>query len=366
MKFIFSSLTVLILAALSGCQSPFDIKNLHQDTDLHFSSDTSYIQKGVWAEAGGEAFNRPNGILYGRDQLFYVLDTYNNRIVMLNQAGNTLSELNVLHPLAAAQDTRLDLIVGAVTFDPVIQDTIAILVRVKLAAALGDLSTAEVDTIWRESSRPHRRIVGVGIIPKDEYLVVRDGPDNSSPVDPDARILRFRYVHEDSVARKDSFLTPLGDLQTGIGSSITSLNHPTGLATFPGKADFVVTQKSEGVQYSAVWMVFSKTVDFEGWLPKFDPAAGQGSIDFVLPNRFLDAEGVAIDPLRSDVFIVDAQQDSVVRFNTRGFFQGSSFGARSPQISLRHPRSLAVALGVLYVCDTDNNRIVLYRLSTSF
>ena len=113
-------------------------------------------------------------------------------------------------------------------------------------------------------------------------------------------------------------------------------------------------------------MVYSKTVDFEGWLPKFDPAAGQGGIDFILPNRFPDAEGVAIDPSRSDVFIVDAQQDSVARFNARGFFQSSSFGGRSPQITLVHPHGIAVAQSVLYVCDTDENRIVIYSLSTSF
>ena len=80
---------------------------------------------------------------------------------------------------------------GASAIDPVIQDTIAIIVRVKLAAALGVLSQAEIDTIWRESARPQRKFVGVGIIPNDEYLVARDGPDNSSPVDPDARVLRF-------------------------------------------------------------------------------------------------------------------------------------------------------------------------------
>jgi len=361
MKFLIPGLAMLFLAVVGGCQSPYDINDLPPTSNFHFSGDTTYIQKGVWT-----GFNKPNGIFYGRDQLFYVLDTYNDRIVMLNQAGIELSELHVFRPLAAAQDTRLDLIVAASTIDPAIKDTFAIIVRVKLAAAFGVLSDAEVDTIWRESARPQRRFVGVGIIPNDEYLVARDGPDNSSPVDPDARILRFRYVHENQTVRKDSFLTVLGDLQTGIGSSITSINHPTGLATFPGKADFVVIQKSVGVQYSAVWMVYSKSTDFEGWLPKFDPAAGQSSIDFVLPGRFLDAEGVAIDPYRSDVFIVDAQQDSVARFNSRGFFQASSFGARSPQISLNHPQGIAVAQGVLYVCDTNNNRIVLYTLSTSF
>ena len=361
MKFIVPGLILCILLALSGCQSPYDINDLPSATNFHFSGDTTYIQTGAW---GG--FNKPNGILYGRDQLFYVLDTYNNRVVMLNQAGNELSELKILQPLAAAQDTRLDLLVCASAIDPVIKDTMAIIVRVKLADALGVLSLAEVDTIWKESAHPQRKFVGVGIIPNDEYLVARDGPDNSSPVDPDARILLFEYVHENQIARKDSFITPLGDVQTGIGSSITSMNHPTGLATFPGKSDFVVIQKSTGVQYEALWMVYSKTVDFEGWLPKFDPAAGQGSIDFILPNRFLDPEGIAIDPSRSDIFIADAQQDSVVRFNSRGFFQTSSFGGRSPQINLGHPHGIAVAQSVLYVCDTDHNRIVIYSLSTSF
>jgi hypothetical protein len=355
------SLILVILVSIGGCQSPYDINDLPQANSFQSSGDTTYIQTGEW---GG--FNRPNGILYGRDQLFYVLDTYNNRVVMLNQAGNELSELEILQPLAAAQDTRLDLIIGASAIDPVIKDTIAIIVRVKVAAALGVLPSAEIDTIWRESARPQRKFVGVGIIPNDQYLVARDGPDNSSPVDPDARILLFQYVHENQTVRRDSFITPLGDLQTGIGGSITSLNHPTGLATFPGKADFVVIQKSTGVQYEALWMIYSKTVDFQGWLPKFDPAAGQGSIDFILPNRFLDAEGVAIDPSRSDVFIVDAQQDSVVRFNVRGFFQSSSFGARTPRITLVHPHGIAVAQSVLYVCDTDENRIVIYSLSTSF
>ncbi|MGA9406957.1 MAG: hypothetical protein WBW71_07480, partial [Bacteroidota bacterium] len=347
MKFKVSGFILCLFIAMGGCQSPYDINDLPSATNFHFSGDTTYIQTGSW---GG--FNKPNGILYGRDELFYVMDTYNNRIVMLNQAGLELSELHILQPLAAAQDTRLDLIVGASAIDPVIQDTIAIIVRVKLAPALGVLSQAEIDTIWRESARPQRKFVGVGIIPNDEYLVARDGPDNSSPVDPDARVLRFRYVHENQTVRRDSFLTVLGDLQTGIGSSITSINHPTGLATFPGKADFVIIQKSDGVQYTALWMVYSQTVDFEGWLPKFDPANGQGSIDFILPNRFLEPEGVAIDPSRSDVFITDSQQDSVVRFNSRGFFQTSSFGGRSPQIVLGHPHGIAVAQSILYVCDT--------------
>jgi NHL repeat len=300
------------------------------------------------------------------------MDTQNNRVVMLNQAGEELSEMTILQPLAAAQDTRLDLIVAAYAVDPVSKDTIGIIVRVELSSALGHLDQAKVDTVWREAGHPQRRFVGVGVVSTDptvlssddEYLVARDGPDNSSPVDPDARVLLFRYVPETQTTRRDSFITPLGDLQTGVGGSITSINHPTGLATFPGKRDFVIIQKSVGVQYSALWMVWQNNSNFQGWLPKFDPAQGQGSIDFILPNRFLDAEGVAIDQYTSDIFIADAAQDSVAKFNVRGFFQTSSFGSHSLNINLNHPQGLAVAQGDVYVCDTDNNRIVEFRAST--
>ncbi len=356
----FFLLSFIFALVIIGCQKPYDISALPQAKDNNSSGDTTYIQKGVWT-----GFNKPQGILYGRDQLFYVMDTQNNRIVMLNQAGDELSELsNVLHPLTAAQDPRLDLIVGAETIDQTSQDTIGVVLRVKVEQASGHLNLAEVDTIWKEPGHPQRRFVGVGILPNDEYLVVRDGPDNSSPVDPDARVLRFRYVHENETARKDSFITPLGDLQSGVGNSITSVNHPTSIAIFPGRSDFVLTQKSDGVQYSAVWMVYSKTVDFEGWLPRFDPSVAGQNIDFVKPNRFRDAKGVAIDPFRSDIFIVDAQQDSVVKFNSKGFFKSESFGARSSFTGLNHPQGVAIALGDLYVCDTDNDRIVIFRLST--
>jgi hypothetical protein len=358
MKYLF----ILIAAAcIAGCQDKYDITSLPSATNLPAVGDTTYIQKGVW-----DGFNHPRTILYGADQLLYICDTDSNRVVMLNLAGQILSvRSGILHPISIGQDSRLDLIVGAETLEPTTGDTIGVLLRLKLVDAGHQLGSAEIDTIWKEPARPLRRFVGVGILPNDEYLILRDGPDNSSAVDPDSRVLRFRYVHVNQIARKDSFITPLGDLQSGIGGAITFVNRPTGLATFPGSSDFILVQQSGGVSYSAVWMVYSKTSDFEGWQPKFDPSIPeQRSTDIIVPNRFAAAMGVAVDRYRRDIFIVDAQQDSVVKFNSRGRFKSESFGAHTPGISLRNPQGAAVAQNTLYICDTGNNRIVLYRLST--
>jgi len=358
MKNIILSLAVVLLLVL-GCEKAYDISSLPPVIDVTSSGDTTYIQKGEW-----RGFSNPQAILYGTDQLFYVADTYNDRIVLLDQAGSIRGILNgIRRPRCLAQDNRLDLLIGAEHIEPNTLDTIGIVYRVKLVNAHHQIGLAKIDTVWKEPARPKRRFVGIAVTVNDEFLVVRDGPDNTSPVDPDSRVLRFGYVKTDSVTYKDKMITPLGDFQAGQGIAITTLNHPTGIASFPSSKDFVLVQNSDGIQYSAVWMAYTISSDFEGWIAKYDPVQVTG-IDFIRPNRFKDARAVAIDRVRKDIFIVDAELDSVVKFNSRGRFKSESFGAKSVGISLNHPSGIAVAENTLYVCDSGNNRIVLYRLST--
>ena len=101
------------------------------------------------------------------------------------------------------------------------------------------------------------------------------------------------------------------------------------------------------------------------WLPKFDPTnPDQRTVEFISPNRFKNAVGIGIDQKSRDIFVVDAQLDSVAKFNNRGKFKVESFGKKSFGIALNRPGGVAIAENTLYVCDTENNRIVVYRLST--
>lgn len=374
-------LTLTIFSAVLlffGCQKKYNINEIYDKADQYRAElqasigDTAYVEKEEWSGI----FNKPRAIIYGLDQLLYVADTYNNRIVMLNQAGQVLSTSGfILHPIALAQDNRLDLLVGAETIVPSSGDTIGVVLRIKLVAAGHNLAAARIDTVWKEPARPRRRFVGIGVILNDEFLVARSVAydsllDNSSVVDPDARILRFKH-NEYATGKQDVFITPLGELQSGVGNAVTYINRPTGLATFPNSGDFIVVQSSKGVQYSAVWMVYSHTADFEGWLPKYDPTDPSQRTDFVAPNRFKNAVGVAIDRVKRDIFIVDnvdAQRDSIVKFNNRGRFKSESFGTLTPGVRFKNPGGVAVSGSTaddytLYVCDTDNNRILLYRLN---
>jgi hypothetical protein len=188
---------------------------------------------------------------------------------------------------------------------------------------------------------------------------VRTGPDNSSFVDPDARLLLFD--------KSDRLITPVPGLTTRAGSGITDINKPTDVEIFPGVGDFVLSQSSEGVAYGAIWMRYEQSADFDGWLPKFDPARPEDqTVDFIRPGQYIQPEAVTIDPGRRDVFIADAGLDSVLKFNSRGRFMPESFGIVRTDSTMREPSGLAFFEKVLFVLDRRRGEVLRFRLSTDF
>jgi hypothetical protein len=347
---------VLLLALLlgAGCAERLDLSTLPEEPVLLV--DTSYVP--VFPPYPG--FEGAQDIMIGNDQLLYVADTRANRVVMLNRAGQFMSSRTMLHPISLGQTTRLDLLVGGEVV-AASGDTIGAVFKIRPYSPDPDsahrLEVAPIDTVWSEPARPERRFPGITVFGDNTYLVVRVGPDNSSFVDPDARVLLFDA--------DDRFLTPVPAFNSRAGTGITDINKPTGIASFPGVKDFILTQSSEGVAYGAIWMRYEQSVDFDGWLPRFDPAnPEQLFVDFIRPNRYQLAVSVAIDPARRDVFIADAELDSVVKFNSRGTYKSESFGAVRSGGLLRRPTGLAFFERVLYVMDAERGEILRFRLTT--
>jgi hypothetical protein len=350
----FTLLILLLAGGIPACQRELDLGTLPQQPPTRL--DTSYVQ--LFPSFSG--YEGAEDVHVGNDQLLYVADTRANRLVMLNRAGQLLSQRTMLHPLSVGQDSRLDLLVGGEVV-AVNGDTIGAVFRVHLVSTNPDsahrLEVSRIDTVWKEPAKPVRRFPGITVFADNSYLVVRTGPDNSSFIDPDARILLFDA--------SDHFITPVPGFTSTSGGGITNLNHPTAIASFPGVKDFVVTQTSEGVSYGAIWMTYESTADFEGWLPKYDPASPDDrSVAFIRPSRFLDPEGVAIDPVRRDVFIADAALDSVFKFNSRGAFKAESFGFAATDGAMQRPTGVAFFSSVLYVLDAESGQILRFRLST--
>ncbi len=317
--------------------------------------DTSYVQ--ITPALGG--FTRPQDIMIGNDQLLYVADTYGDsagRVVMMNRAGQILSTRKMLRPVSLAQDSRLDLLVGGQIIAPN-GDSVGAVFRIHLVDANHELSAARIDTVWRELAKPERRFPGITVFGDNTYLVVRNGSDNTSFVDPDSRVLQFD--------RNDHFITPVAGLTTRTGSGITDIYRPTAIAAFPNVKDFVLTQTNEGIVYGALWMRYESSTEFEGWLPRYDPARVEDqSVDFIRPGRFQRPEGVTIDKVRRDVFIADAGLDSVFKFNTRGKFKAESFGRAKSDGAMVNPTGLAFFDRMLYVLDGTKGIILRFRLTT--
>jgi len=319
-------------------------------------ADTTYLELYPPFQLG---FNKPTAILVGKDQLFYVADTKNDRVVMMDVAGGYIDECHIRNPISLAQDYRLDLLVGGVV-EKSDGSLVGALFRIHLLDALHNLKNADIDTIWKESAHPNRRFVGIGVLPDNQFLVSRTGPNNSSGIDPDTRVMNFSEQNE--------YITPISDLITGMGTGISFINQLTQLAIYPGTKDFVLLQRNIGVAYGALWMTFVKEGDsFEGYKPKFDPTNHKDAgVDFIRPNRFITPSGVAIDNKRLDIFIIDVAQDSVFKFNSRGAFKSASFGLTRTNYRMVSPTGAAFFDKTLFIADSSANCIFRFKLSSDF
>ena len=392
-------LFVSALAFMSGCErrldiDPFIIANQQGTGTI---GDTSYIE--VYPPWGG--FGSPRAIMVGNDQLIYVADYDNNEVVVMDAGGTVLNRVGIPHPMALAQNTKLDLYVCGEAIAPNGTDTIGAIYHIyavrfdttyisridTIIGSLGDttivrtrrdtsyfynhdLANAHKKIVWREAGRPNRRLVGMGIfsgskgsIRFNDFLVARIGPDNTSFVDPDCRVLRFNSG--------DTLITPVADLITrpSGGTGITDIRNLTGIMVYPGVWDFVVTQSSDNVAFGAIPMTFSLTKDFEGWLPTYDPSnPSQIGTDLIRQYRFQNAVAATYDRRRRELFILDSELDSVVKFNQKGQFRPESFGrsltGSNNFPALNHPMGISFSNDcTLYIADTGNKVIRRFKLS---
>ena len=398
----FCLITITAAALLAGgCEQrigidPFIIRNSQAAPRI---GDTSYVEVAPWFGLG--EFVNPRAILVGNDQLIYVADYDQNEVVMMDAGGRVLERISIPHPISIAQNAKLDLYIGGEATAPTQEgvDTVGAIYRINLVrfdtsyvawidttiGQFGDtiitphlrdtsyyydhnLSTSHRRIVWWEPAHPARRFVGIAIFPTNDYLVARAGPDNSSFTDQDCRILEF--------TSGDAFTTAMSELITlpSGGTGIIDIRFLTSIMVLPNSIEgrnFVLTQSSDGVAFGAIMMTWVNNKDQTGWNPTYDPAnPAQRNIDFVQPYRFRNgnAVGTAYDRRRKELFILDSEQDSIVKFNSLGQFRSESFGktltGSNGYKPLNHPMGIAFSNDcTLYIVDTGNQAIRRFKLS---
>ncbi len=313
-------------------------------------SDTVYIQqKPVW-----EGFNQPEDMIVGKDGFLYICDTGNDRIVMMDIAGHTLGySKTIKHPTSITQDYKKDLFVCA-QFDTLINSaniTYDAVYQIEMVQAEHLINNANIIRLLPKTSfdfsKTERKFTGICAFYDNSIYVARQGKTNSGTSDPDNSIRVFKregFKDNDRLP----FIEPLG-------TGLISANGITSLTAFNNRSyDMLVTLVGNN-SFKVQWLNYIASGINEGkYRNRLDVSTDMMSI-----GKFSEPVDACIDRA-NNIYIADAEKDSVFKFNSFGDEQQSFGGADifdSPQAVAHFDRTL-------YVLDKNNNRIVRFILST--
>ena len=340
-------LTLLGIGLLS-CNEKFDITQFQTEDPGNIAGDTIFIKLNPeWA-----GFNHPEDIIVGREPLIYVADTDNDQIVMLNLDGQRLSSKSIKHPVAIAQDYRLNLIVCA-QFDTLGQ-TFSAVYKIDLVASNHNLETAPVKRILPQLSdlnKPDRQYTGAAVFYDNSYVIARTGPNNSNLIDPDNSLLRFVTKKNGT---KDSLIgrVPLLDPNS---TGIMSVNKVSSVKSFNKRNYDIVLNLVGDNSFKTQWLRYVTSQDFTGYENNLTPAAS----DLMRPGFFATPQGSEID-VSGNIYVAESSKDSVFKFNS---FGDKLIGFGGPSV-FSEPYAVAYFDKILYVADRGNNRILRFQLST--
>ena len=350
-KYIKYFVSILILLSITSCYDKFDITQFDTDDPGNIEGDTIYIKLNPdW-----EGFNHPEDIIIGREPLIYVADTDNDQIVMLNLDGQRLSSRSIKHPVAIAEDYKLNLIVCA-QFDTLGQ-TFSAVYKIDLVASNHDLATAPIRRLLpqpNDLNQPLRKYTGACAFYDNSFYISRTGPNNSSIYDPDNSILLFQPLGS-NFSDGDSLIGRVPNIPP-TSSGMVSANQISSLSSFNKRnIDIVVTMTGTN-SFKAQWWNYVVTPIDERYRSAFSPNDG---VAFARPNNFVRPEGCTID-VNENIFVADAGKDSVYKFNSSGDFL---IGFGGPSV-FSEPYAVAFFDKIVYVADKGYNKIQRFILST--
>jgi len=345
-----------IIIMINGCGDKLDLSQFPITNNGNVNiSDTVYIlQSPVWT-----GFSSPQAIIVGNDQLLYVCDTKNNRIVQMDMAGNFISTRslgNDLFPNKITQDYNFDILVLSDSVTTI--DTISVLHRFKLVSGGGLIGNARQITLISSlyptpNSNKFRKFTGISMYPDNSYILTRIGPGDPIGIDPGNAILKLKGI--ESVTHVDK----LTGFQIS-GNSFYSIENTSNISVARNSTtDFIITRSiSDTLSLNKViWFNYNSSSG--AYDPKYT-----SPVEDIVNTKFGTPSAVTQDA-NSNVYVIDALRNHLYKFNTAGMLRSESFGKYgSGDGQFNSPMGLAHYNKVLYIADTKNNRIVRFKLST--
>ena len=134
-----------------------------------------------------------------------------------------------------------------------------------------------------------------------------------------------------------------------------SANGISSITSFKRRDYDIILTLTGSTNFNVQYLNFIDSREFTGYVSQLSPQ----SAEMMKPNKFGRPEGATVDDA-GNIFIADAEKDTVFKFNSFGD-ELQSFGGEE---ILKEPYAVAFFDRTLYVCDTGNNRILRFILST--
>ena len=418
-RLILLSAFVISVLSFSGC-SLFGEKE--DDTTERIKNEASeankeqpkqlveFLNVAIWQKG----FNSPSDVLYGYDKLIYVSDRSSNTVYQFDENGRQLGSFKkIINPTKMAMDRKGGLFVIG-------NDTLSS--PGKVFTAIYYLNLHSTNQILSNSTPIDSKLVhpffynpaftgnhkdetvdfvkfvGIATYSDNSFIVARQGPDNSNSrksIGYDNTILVFDRNRE-YFGNLTNYLQP-------VGSGLKTINNPTALATYANppqsnsitsSRDFLIGMNGAENFYKVQGVV---AVDVQGeqiydadnkFLTLDTDKASRFLFSFakrngIIQSRFLNPSDITVTNAdnKQYIFVSDSQLDSVYQFTFSGYegvaspngpternvivsFGGRPTSGNYSAYQLNHPEGIAFGNNRLYVADTGNKRVLVYKLST--
>ena len=407
-------LFVLVVSLfLGGCDTLFGSKS-SDTTDEIFEAgrnepgllnETEYVPLfPFFSQSGlGGTLNRPTDVYVGFDEFIYVTDA--DGLHVLDLAGRATAFIDIPGgATSVVQDRQFNLFITARRDTLINGATWSLPVVLKYANVTTGAPTI-ADIIWHPFNDDSRRFnlpdpmetdlevefTGVAILGDNSIYVSRRGPVNerTSVILPHNTILEFNPEGV-NVQALVALNPTLPNVRSSVNpADILTVVHPPQRDQVTDRKDFFIAQSPPAggrLQFAVLSILAVVTSDGIEYRPNTplltastNPERGDGFL--YEESKFSNPSDLAFAADETSyLFVLDAGSDSLFVFTSAGIegvapppgssstkpviasFGGTGDGAQQ----FNNPQGVAYFDRIVYVADTDNNRISRFRLNTDF
>jgi hypothetical protein len=385
---------IVISVILSGCEGYFGKK-----TDTDFIEVPNYEARQIAyvpIQPALTFFDRPVDVIAGFDELIYVVDAGTETVHSLDESGRKLQSINIPGARFVSQSRNLDLWVGGTTKDTVngVEYDLSCVYHLDLngTGGYGLANAIFVDTIVHpfylkssfSASDAEVILEDIAFMDDNRFYLARSGPDNNPSKfgGPDDAVLQFDA--------EGNFITPIGVTAPDGAFYRDYFKNPVSVVGFSqppqitanGPDHFIVAMTGQEASIKVQIIDFVETEGGSFYVPRPLALEDEDAAGFLYtPERFQEPAGLCLTGDGTNyIFVVDAMKDSFYQFSTNGLegvkppvgaaetsLQVASFGGRGTSLTqFNRPTAVAYKDRIVYVADSENGRVLRFKLTIDF